>query len=68
MEDETLQTQARVNKIDTFKFAFNDKFIDKLIGRMDQNKEIFEKIIEDKMFGDLVKELLMKKIYKKLNE
>lgn len=68
MEDETLQTQARVNKIDTFKFAFNDKFIDKLIGRIDQNQEIFEKIIEDKMFGDLVKELMMKKIYKKLNE
>ncbi len=68
MEDETLQTQARVNKIDTFKFAFNDKFIDKLIGRMDQNQDIFEKILEDKVFGDLVKELMMKKIYKKLNE
>ncbi|RNI34020.1 type I restriction endonuclease subunit R [Hanamia caeni] len=68
MEDETLKTQARVNKIDTFKFAFNDKFIDKLIGRMDQNQEIFEKILEDKTFGDLVKELMMRKIYKKLNE
>jgi type I restriction enzyme R subunit len=68
MEDKTLQTQARVNKIDTFKFAFNDKFIDKLIGRMDQNQDIFEKILEDKVFGDLVKELMMKKIYKKLNE
>ena len=68
MEDETLQTQARVNKIDTFKFAFNDKFIDTLISRMDQNQEIFEKILEDKMFGDLVKELMMKKIFKKMNE
>lgn len=68
MDDETLKTQARVNKIDTFKFAFHDKFIDKLIGRMDQNQEIFEKILEDKVFGDLVKELMMKKIYKKLNE
>ncbi len=68
MEDETLQTQARVNKIDTFKFAFNDKFIDKLIGRMDQNQEIFEKILEDKLFGDIVKELMMKKIYKQLND
>lgn len=67
MADETLQTQARVNKIDTFKFAFNDKFIDKLIGRMDQNQDIFEKILEDKVFGDLVKELMMKKIYKNLN-
>jgi type I restriction enzyme R subunit len=35
---------------------------------MDQNQEIFEKILEDKMFGDLVKELMMRKIYKKLNE
>lgn len=68
MEDETLQTQARVNEVDTFKFAFDDKFIDKLIGRMDQNQEIFEKILEDKIFGDLVKEFMMKKIYKKLNE
>lgn len=68
MDDETLQTQARANKIDTFKFAFDDKFIDKLIGRMDQNQEIFEKILDDKMFGNLVKELMMKRIYKKLNE
>lgn len=68
MEDETLQTQAKVNKIDTFKFAFDDKFIDKLIGRMDQNQEIFEKILEDKAFGDLVKQLMMKKIYRRMNE
>ncbi|KXK39158.1 MAG: type III restriction protein res subunit [Bacteroidetes bacterium OLB9] len=68
MEDETLQTQAKVNKIDTFKYAFEDLFITKLIDRMDQNKEIFEKILEDKVFGDLVKDLMMKKVYKKLNE
>jgi type I restriction enzyme R subunit len=58
MEDETLKTQAKVNKIDTFKFAFDDKFIDKLIGLMDQNQEIFEKILEDKLFGNLVKEII----------
>jgi len=68
MEDETLQTQAKVNKIDTFKFAFDDKFVDKLIGRMDQNQEIFEKILEDKAFGDLVKHLMMQKIYRRMNE
>ncbi len=68
MQDEKLQAQAKVNKLDTFKFAFNDKFIDTLIGRMDQNQEIFEKILEDKVFGDLVKELMMKKVYKKMNE
>ena len=68
MEDETLQAQAKVNKLDTFKYAFEDLFIEKLIDRMDQNKEIFEKILEDKVFGDLVKELMMKRVYKRMNE
>jgi type I restriction enzyme, R subunit len=67
MEDETLQTQARVNKIDTFKYAFDDLFITKLFERMEQNQEIFEKILEDKAFGDLVKELMMKKVYRQMN-
>lgn len=68
MEDEKLQKQAKANKMDTFKYAFEDMFMTKLIGRMDQNQDIFEKILEDKMFGDLVKELMMKKIYRKMNE
>lgn len=68
MEDKKLQKQAKVNKLDTFKYAFEDMFMTKLIGRMDQNQDIFEKILEDKMFGDLVKELMMKKIHRKINE
>lgn len=67
IKDETLQTQAKVNKMDTFKFAFEDKFLNKLIDRMDQNQDIFEKILENKSFGDLVKHLMMKSVYVKLN-
>ncbi len=68
MNDTTLQTQAKVNKMDTFKYAFEEMFIDKLIERMDQNQEIFEKILENQSFGNLVKELMMKKVYTRLNE
>ncbi|MGA1826313.1 MAG: UvrB domain 3-containing protein, partial [bacterium] len=68
VQDEKLQTQARVNKIDTFKYAFEDLFFSKLVERMDQNQEIFEKILEDKAFGSLVKEWMLKKVYAKLNE
>jgi type I restriction enzyme R subunit len=68
IEDKKLQTQAKVNKIDTFKYAFEEMFIDKLIERMDQNQEIFEKILEDQSFGGVVKELMMKKVYARLNE
>ena len=68
IQDKTLQTQAKANKIDTFKYAFEDTFLKKLIERMDQNQEIFDKIIENKSFGNLVKELMMKKVYEKINE
>ena len=68
MEDETLQTQAKVNKMDTFKYAFEDIFLAKLIDRMDQNQDIFEKILEDKDFGKLVREWMMGKVYRKLND
>lgn len=66
--DEKLKEQAQVNRIDTFKFAFEELFLSKLIDRMDQNQDIFEKILENKAFGSVVKELLMKSVYMKLNE
>ena len=66
--DDKLKEQAKANKMDTFKFAFEDLFLTKLIERMDQNQEIFEKILENKAFGGVVKELLMKSVYMKLNE
>ncbi len=68
IRDETLQAQAMVNKLDTFKFAFEEKFLSKLIDRMDQNQDIFEKILENKAFGNLVRELMMKSVYSRLNE
>ncbi len=68
IQDKTLQTQAKANAIDTFKYAFEDMFLNKLIERMDQNQDIFDKIIENKSFGHLVRELMMKKVYNKINE
>jgi len=68
VSDKTLQKQAKANKIDTFKYAFNQMFFDKLIERMEQNQDIFEKIHEDKNFGDLVEKMMMKSVYGKLNE
>ena len=44
------------------------QFLSKLIDRMDQNQDIFEKILEDKAFGSLVREWMMKKVYSRLNE
>jgi len=68
IQDENLQTQARVNKIDTFKYAFDDMFLKKLIERMDQNQDIFDKIVENKAFGDSVRNLMLKTVYNKINK
>lgn len=67
MQNETLRNQARANKLDTFKFAFEETFLEKIIERMEQNQDIFERILEDQSFGSLVKELMMQNVYKKLN-
>ena len=35
---------------------------------MDQNQEIFAKILDDAEFGDTVREWMLKKVYQRLNE
>ncbi|WMI65524.1 type I restriction endonuclease [Aestuariibaculum sp. YM273] len=65
--DEKLSEQARNNSMANFKFGFEDIFMDKLIGRMDQNQDIFSKMMDDKDFGNLVKDYLLKKVYDRLN-
>lgn len=67
-EDQTLGAQARANKITTFKYAFEDKFMDSLIARMDQNRDVFEKIVSDPLFGSVVREHIMKRLYKRFNK
>ena len=66
--DEKLSDKAKNNSIDNFKFGFDDVFLTKLIDRMDQNKEIFAKIMDDEQFADAVRTWLMKQVYKKLSE
>lgn len=66
--DFKLQEQARNNPIENFKFGFEDMFMDKLIGRMEQNQDIFSKMMDDKEFGNLVKSYMLKKVYDRLNK
>jgi type I restriction enzyme R subunit len=65
--DEKLAEQARSNSMSNFKFGFDDVFMDKLIGRMEQNQDIFSKMMDDKEFGDLVKGYMLKRVYQRLS-
>ncbi|MCD4654749.1 hypothetical protein K8T06_12555 [bacterium] len=66
--NEQLSEQATNNSIDNFKFGFEDMFLNKLIERMDSNQDIFAKIMDDKSFGDVVKNWMLLKVYNRLNE
>ncbi|TXC78771.1 type I restriction endonuclease subunit R [Luteibaculum oceani] len=65
-DDNALAEQAKSNSIENFKYGFNDKFLEKLIGRMEQNQDIFSKIMDDQNFGNLVKDYFMQRVYREL--
>lgn len=66
--DTKLQEQAKNNPIENFKFGFDDLFMDKLIARMEQNQDIFTKMMDDRDFGSLVKGYMLKKVYDRLSK
>lgn len=64
--DEQIQQQAKSNPIENFKFGFNDAFISKLVDRMESNKDIFEKIMNDDEFGAVVKKFMLYRVYDRI--
>jgi type I restriction enzyme R subunit len=68
LADNKLKEQAQSNSIANFKFGFDDVFMDKSIGRMEQNQDIFTKMMDDKEFGGLVRDYMLKKVYNKLTK
>lgn len=65
--DLKLAAQAKSNTIDNFKFGFKEAALDKFINRMDQNQDIFARMMDDQDFSGLVMDYLLKKVYGRLN-
>lgn len=65
--NEKLQTAATSNTQENFKYVYDDEIMKILIERMDQNKDIFSKMIDDEEFGSVVKSMIMKKVYDRLS-
>lgn len=63
--DVKLGEQARSNSMANFKFGFDDVYFEKWIARMDQNQELFAKIMDDKEFDGIVRDYMLKKVYNK---
>ncbi len=68
MDREDLKRQAQNNNFDNFWYGFEEVFLDIMLKRMDINREIFDKIMEnDKGFGFRVKEHIAKQVYHDFN-
>jgi len=65
---EKLVEQAKNNTMDNFKYGFEEVFLNTLIKRMDQNQELFAKMMDDDEFSRVVKRLLLEKVYARLRE
>jgi len=63
LNDVKLGQQAQTNTLVNFKYGFEDVFMDKLISRMEQNQELFSKMMDDQEFGGLVKGYMLKRVY-----
>lgn len=46
-----------------FKFVFDDVFMNKFIVRMDQNQDIFNKVMDDNDFGNIIGAYMLKMDY-----
>lgn len=64
----SVNEQAQKNPIENFKFGFEELFLDKLIARIEQNQNIFTKMMDDKEFGDVVKGYILKKGYERFSK
>jgi len=49
-----------------FRYAFQKSFMGKVVDRMSQNEKFFMKILDDEQFANALIELMLPKVYEKL--
>jgi type I restriction enzyme, R subunit len=64
--DGELAAQARNNTLDNFRFAFDKKFLQTIVTRVDANEEIFKRILDDEDFRATLGEFYLRKVYERL--
>ncbi len=61
--DDHLMDQARANPLENFKLVFNDVFIKSIVGRMDDNEELFKKIFDQPVFQAAVMDHYLRRVF-----
>ncbi|WP_415345388.1 type I restriction endonuclease subunit R, partial [Clostridium perfringens] len=59
INNDELKIKAKNNTVENFKFSYDDKFMDIVIGRMGQNEKFFNKLLSNEEFREEIKEYLL---------
>jgi type I restriction enzyme R subunit len=63
LADEHLVDQARANPLDNFRLVFADKFISTMVARMDDNEDLFKRVLDDREFQAAVMEHYLRRVF-----
>jgi type I restriction enzyme, R subunit len=64
--DETLAARARTNTFENFRLVFDRTFIETVVKRMDQNADIFKRILDEPEFQRTVLDYYAERLYERL--
>lgn len=63
LADDQLVDQARANSLENFRLVFNDKFISTMVNRMDDNEDLFKRVLDDREFQAAVMEHYLRRVF-----
>jgi type I restriction enzyme R subunit len=66
--DPEVVAQAQGNTLENFRLAFDNRFMGTVVSRMDENEEIFKRILDDEEFPTLIGDYYLKKVYGQLRD
>ncbi|MFN8633572.1 MAG: type I restriction endonuclease [Chloroflexota bacterium] len=66
LADETLQAAARANSLESFRYVFDPALEGYFVDRMEQNQELFDRMMGNQDLADLVTRRLRQDVYERL--
>jgi type I restriction enzyme R subunit len=66
--DADVVDQAKNNVFDNFRLVFNRRFLETVMGRMDENETIYKRILDDEEFRSTLMDLYATRLYQRLRQ
>jgi type I restriction enzyme R subunit len=66
--DPEVVAQAQGNTLENFRLAFDNRFMGTVVSRMDENEEIFKRILDDEEFRQVLMDLYAGRVYRRARE